>query len=87
MTSPEKVFQHGTCRCAIFANTVNKNEKNYVIKKVNFAKRYKDGDEWKNSNSLDINEIPKMIAALQSAYMYLTQVDTEKKNFSSEFES
>ena len=74
MTQPEQTFAHGTCRTTIFANTVQVKGLPTTIKKVVISKRYKDRDgEWKNSSSLDINDVPKMIAALTSAYAYLTK--------------
>ncbi len=77
MNQPEKTFQHGTCRAAIFANKSIIKGKEVVIRKAVIAKRYKDRDgTWKNSNSLDTNDIPKMIAALTTAYHYLTQSKT-----------
>ena len=77
MVQPEQSFQHGTCRASIFVNKINKNGKEMNIKKVVVSKRYKtkDGD-WKTSSSLDMNDVPKMIAALTSAYMYLTKTNT-----------
>lgn len=74
MNQPEKKFAHGAYRATIFANTVNINGHQATIKKVVITKRYKDkSGEWKNSSSLDINDVPKMITALMTAYAYLTQ--------------
>ena len=43
------------------------------MKKAVFQKRYKDSDgTWKNTGSLDVNDIPKAVLALQEAYEYLT---------------
>jgi hypothetical protein len=53
------------------------------VKKVSFQKRYKDSDgEWKNTYSLDVNDIPKAILALSKAYEYivLSEKSTEGAN-------
>ncbi len=74
MNQPEISYQHGTCRAAVFVNNVRMNGKEVPIRKVNMSKRYKDRDgQWKNFTSLDVNDIPKMIMALTSAYMHLTR--------------
>lgn len=72
MPKPEKRFRCGGCEAAVFENEINRGGKTGKIKKVSFQKRYKSMDgEWKSTNSLDINEIPKAILALSKAYEYL----------------
>ena len=72
MAKPEKRFRCGGCEAAVFENEINRGGKTVKIKKVSFQKRYKSMDgEWKSTNSLDINEIPKAILALSKAYEYL----------------
>lgn len=71
---PEVFFQHGACRASIFTNHVKKNGQDFDIPKVSMSKRYKDSaGNWKGSTSLDTNDVPKMIAALNKAYDYLTE--------------
>ena len=72
MPKPEKRFRCGGCEAAVFENEINRGGKTMKIKKVSFQKRYKSMDgEWKSTNSLDINEIPKAILALSKVYEYL----------------
>lgn len=72
MPKPEKRFKCGGCEAAVFENEINKKWKIGKIKKVSFQKRYKSmNGEWRSTNSLDINEIPKAILALSKAYEYL----------------
>ena len=72
MPKPKKRFRCGGCEAAVFENEFNRGGKTGKIKKVSFQKRYKSMDgEWKSTNSLDINEIPKAILALSKAYEYL----------------
>ena len=72
MTKPEKRFKCGCCEVAIFENDIARNGATVKVKKVSFQKRYKDKDgEWKTTYSLDVNDLPKVILALKSAYKFL----------------
>ena len=72
MPKPEKKFQCGAIEASIFENEIQQNGKPIKIKKVAFQKRYKSSDgSWKSTNSLDVNDLPKAILALQNAYEYL----------------
>ena len=77
MAKPEKRFRCGGCEAAVFENqiTVDGIEKN--VKKVSFQKRYRSNDgEWKTTHSLDVNDIPKAVLALNKAYEYMLLGDT-----------
>ena len=72
MPKPEKRFQCGAIEASIFENEIHQNGKPIKIKKVAFQKRYKSSDgSWKSTSSLDVNDLPKAILALQKAYEYL----------------
>ena len=73
MAQPEKRFKCGACEVSIFENTITtKDGKNVRTKKASFQKRYKNSDgEWKSTNSLDVNDIPKAKLVLDEAYKYL----------------
>jgi hypothetical protein len=82
MVKPEKNYRYGTINVAVFENEIVSGGKTMKLKKVSFQKRYKDSDgEWKNTNSLDVNDIPKAILALSKAYesLVLSEGSTEKK--------
>ena len=49
----------------------NEGKEGTIYNSVSFDKRYKQGEEWKSTNSLKANDIPKAILALQKAYEYL----------------
>ena len=88
MSKPEKVFKVGAVRGSVFQNTGMQNGKEITFPKVVLEVRYKDKTgEWKGTNSLSLNDLPKAILALQKAYEYLMdkrneppklQVATEK---------
>jgi len=72
MAKPEKRFKFGRCEAAVFGNPIMVDGIERVVKKVSFQKRYLDSDgNWSSTTSLDINDIPKAILALQKAYEYL----------------
>jgi hypothetical protein len=77
MAKPEKRFKCGGCEAAVFENEINRGGQTGKIKKVSFQKRYMSMEgEWRSTNSLDVNDIPKAILALSKAYEYLVMGDS-----------
>ena len=74
MSKPERVFKMGAVRAAIFQNTVLRNGKEIKFPKVVLEVRYRDkAGNWKGTNSMGLNDMPKAILALQKAYEYLME--------------
>jgi len=74
MSKPEISFKVGAVRAAVFRNVVVNNGRQIPLPKVVIEVRYKDKTgQWKGTNSLSLNDIPKAILALQKAFEYLTQ--------------
>lgn len=74
MSKPEIVFKVGAVRASVFRNIIEKNGKSIPLPKVAIEVRYKDKTgQWKGTNSLSLNDLPKAILALQKAYEYLMQ--------------
>jgi len=72
MGKPIKVFKAGSIEAAIFENQTAKG----TMKNVVLSKRYKTAEgEWKSTNSLGLNDIPKAILVLIMAYKYLLMGD------------
>jgi len=70
---PEAVFKVGAVRASIFRNTIVQHGREIPLPKVVLEVRYKDkAGDWKGTNSLSLNEVPKAILALEKAYEYLT---------------
>jgi hypothetical protein len=70
---PEKVFQHGAVRAATFVNERERDGQMFTKKQVSFQKVYRDKEgDFKSTNSLEINDLPKAVVVLQKAYDYLT---------------
>ena len=77
MSKPEKTFKAGAVRASVFVNTIQRDGKTVAIRKVVLEVRYRDkSGEWKGTNSLSLNEVPKAITALQQAYEYLLEQGT-----------
>ncbi len=73
MTEPEKTFNQGSCRAAVFANEIKQNGKTAIFRNVAIQKRYKDKDgNWQNTNSFGVNDLPKLVLIATKAYDYLT---------------
>ena len=70
---PIKKFKAGAIQVAIWENETKEGGK---YNTVSFDKRYKDkNSEWKSSGSLQMNDLPKAILALQRAFEYLAFKD------------
>ena len=70
---PEKTIRAGAIAVTIWNNTAQ-NKEGLVTQynNITFERRYKDKTgEWKSTNALRINDLPKAQAALQKAYEYL----------------
>jgi len=74
MSKPEKVFKIGAVRASIFRNTIQKQGKQMMLPKIIIEVRYRDkSGQWKGTNSLSLNEVPKAVLALQKAFEYLSE--------------
>jgi hypothetical protein len=70
---PVKAFRSGTVQVSIWENESLTDEGQVQsFKTVSFDRRYKDkSGEWKSSNSLRANDLPKATLLLNKAYEYL----------------
>jgi hypothetical protein len=77
---PEKEFKVGAVRAAVWSNLRHtSNGKMFNSHKVIVDRVYKDNHgDFKTTNSLDTNDIPKAILALKKAFEYLTLRGPEK---------
>ena len=87
MPKPETVFKMGAVRASIFQNIIERNGNKIPLPKVVIEVRYRDkSGQWKGTNSLSINDLPKAIAALQNAYEYLLDGSKKKESETQEGE-
>jgi len=69
---PIAKFTAGNVNVAVWEN---ENKEGNSFKSVSIEKVYKVGEEWITTNSLNVNEIPKAVLALQKAYEHLALKD------------
>ena len=70
---PERVFQHGGVKAAIFANEHEKDGESFTKKSISVQRVYRDKEGmFKTTTSLDVNDLPKAVLVLQKAFDYLT---------------
>jgi len=73
MPQPEITFRHGACSASVWVNEYTRGEETFIIRNITFQRRYRDKDgEWQNTNSFQVNDIPKAVLVLQKSYEYLT---------------
>ena len=75
---PEKKFVAGGISATIWNNVGRGGNGPVNFQTVQFQRTYKDTDgNWKTSNSLRINDLPKAMVVLQKAYEYLALKDSQ----------
>lgn len=69
---PEKKFIAGSVSATVWLNSIMKNGSSIQLRTISLQKSYKDKDgQWKNAQSLHVNDIPKAKLVLDKAYEYL----------------
>ena len=77
---PEKSFKFGAVRAAIWKSEHQaRNGQRFETRRVVMDRSYKDAQgAWQNTSSLDLNDIPKAILALERAYEYLLSTPAQE---------
>ena len=77
--TPEKKFVAGAVSATIWKNTAqSKTGKEISFDTISLSRNYKDDkDEWKSTNTLRINDLPKAAIVLNKAYEFLTLKEAE----------
>ena len=70
---PIKKFRIGAISASVWNNTGKKDDgQPFEYKSVTFERSYKDKDgEWKTTNSLKLNDLPKATLVLNKAYEFV----------------
>ena len=71
MSKPTMQFQYGAIMASVWSkdNDHPSWQKSYSI---SVSKVYKDGDDWKRTSSFFVQDLPKVVLAVQDAYKALT---------------
>ena len=77
MNKPEKKFSCGSISASIWANTKVVTGEKVKIYSVTINKAYKEGDEWKYTNSFNIEDLPKVALVAAEAYKYMRLKSTD----------
>ena len=71
MQKPEKKFNCGSISASIWANTKVVNGEMVKLYSATINKAFKEGDEWKHTNSFNIEDLPKVALVANEAYKYI----------------
>ncbi len=71
MNKPEKKFSCGSISASIWANTKVVTDETVKFYSVTINKAYKEGEEWKYTNSFNIEDLPKVVLVATEAYKYV----------------
>lgn len=74
---PEKVFRIGQVSASIFAREVELEGGTRTLRSVSIQKRYRDGDDWKYTNSLNLSELPPALRCLELAQRYIEPLEAD----------
>ena len=71
---PEKTFRASPVSATVWANEAKtKDGETKMFRTISLERSYKDKeDNWKKTNSMRINDLPKAILVLQKAYEHIT---------------
>jgi hypothetical protein len=77
MSQPVANFKVGSCQVSVFENERRSGTRTFRTYSIALCRRYRDDSsgEWKSSSSLVVNEIPRMIRALERAFDFCTSTD------------
>jgi hypothetical protein len=68
---PVHKIRAGAISCALWENDIVVGGRKIRVLKATVERRYKDGEEWKSSNSFGVNEVARAIWCLQKAYDHM----------------
>ena len=71
MNKPEKKFNCGSISASIWANTKVVNGETVKLYSVMINKAYKEDEDWKHTNSFNIEDLPKVALVANEAYKYI----------------
>jgi len=68
MNKPEKDFRIGPVRASVWLNERNVEGDTVNFYSVRIEKSYKDGDDWKNTSTFSVEDLPKVALVANEAY-------------------
>ncbi len=77
MNKPEKKFSCGSISASLWANTKVVTGETVKFYSVTINKTYKEGEDWKYTNSFNIEDLPKVALVATEAYKYIRLKSTD----------
>ena len=71
MQKPYKKFSCGPISASIWANNRTVNGETVKFYSITINKAYKEDEDWKHTNSFDIEDLPKVALVANEAYKYV----------------
>jgi len=71
MRKQEKKFSCGPISASIWSKTKTVEGKKVKFNSIKINKAYKDGEDWKHTNSFNIEDLPKVALVANEAYKYI----------------
>lgn len=71
MRKPEKKFSCGPISASIWSKTKTVEGEKVKFNSITINKAYKDGEDWKHTNSFNIEDLPKVALVANEAYKYI----------------
>ena len=76
--TPEKTLRLGLVSASVWVNVVKGENGNREIRNVNLQRRYKDGDDWKDSTSFGRDDLPLVAKVTDLAHSWIFGVTPEQ---------
>ena len=77
MQKPEKKFSCGPISASIWANTKTVTGETVKFYSVTINKAFKEDEEWKHTNSFDVEDLPKVVLVANEVYKYIRLKSTD----------
>jgi len=77
---PNKVFQCGSIKAAIWSDSKVKNNTVVEVHSIKINRSYRDGDEWRHTNSFNVEDLPKVAMVATEAYKFIRVQESEQNN-------
>jgi len=77
---PVKVFNCGPVKAAIWADSRIVNNVMVEVHSIRIDKSYKDGEEWKHTNTFNVEDLPKVSVVAMEIYRFLRVHTSESDN-------
>ena len=78
--NPTKVFRCGPVKAAIWSNSRIINDMLAEVHSIQIDRSYKDGEEWKHTNSFNVEDLPKVVLVATEAYKFIRLRESEQDN-------